>query len=192
MKVVAINGSARKDGNTFLLMNAALQELRLQGIDTEIIQLAGKPISGCIGCYQCFHNKDRKCVIQQDMVNECVAKMVESDGILLGSPTYFSDITAGMKAFIERAGMISRVNGNLFQRKVGAGVVTVRRAGAIHALNSLNLFFLIGGMILVGSTYWNVGVGRNIGEVQNDSEGMETMSYLGKNMAWLLGKIKQG
>jgi multimeric flavodoxin WrbA len=116
---------------------------------------------------------------------------VDSDGILLGSPTYFSDITAGMKAFMERVGMVARVNGNLFQRKVGAGMVTVRRAGAIHALDSLNHFFLIGGMILVGSSYWNVGVGRNIGEVQNDSEGMETMSNLGKNIAWLLQKIKQ-
>ena len=127
--------------------------------------------------------------MRKDIVNECVAKMVEADGILLGSPTYFADVSAGMKALIERCGMVSRANGDLYKRKVGAGVVAVRRAGAYHVLSSLNAFFLIGQMIVPGSSYWNIAVGREPGEVANDAEGMKTMRDLGQNMAWLLKKL---
>ena len=190
MKVIAFNGSARKEGNTAFLLNTVLQELATAGIDTEIYHLGGKPIQGCIACFQCFKNKDRRCAVGKDIVNECVAKMLEADGILLGSPTYFADVSAGMKALIERCGMVARANGDMFQRKVGAGVVAVRRAGAYHVFSSLNAFFLIGQMIIPGSSYWNLAHGRLSGEVKQDEEGMKTMKALGQNMAWLMKKLQ--
>jgi multimeric flavodoxin WrbA len=189
VKVVAFNGSARAKGNTAVLLNVVLNELSKEGIETELVTLAGKTIPGCRACYQCFEKADGHCAVTGDIVNECIDKMRAADGILLGSPTYFSDVTASMKALIERAGLTSRANQELLKRKVGAGVVAVRRAGAIHAFSSLNLFFLIGQMIVVGSSYWNIGIGREAGEVENDIEGLQTMKVLGQNMAWLLKKL---
>ncbi len=190
MKVVAFNGSVRKDGNTSILLNLVLDELRAEGIETELFSLAGKPIQGCTACYKCFEKKNKRCSVEKDVVNDCIGKMDEADGILLGSPTYFADVSAGMKALIERGGMVGRANPELFNRKVGAAVVAVRRAGAINVFNSLNYFFSISGMIIPGSSYWNIGIGRQPGEVNNDAEGIQTMKNLGKNMAWLLKKIK--
>jgi multimeric flavodoxin WrbA len=189
MNVVAFNTSVRKDGNTAILIKQVFKELESLNIKTELIQLAGKKISGCIACGQCFVNKDNKCALTDDLVNEYVAKMIQADGIIIGSPTYFADCTAGAKALIERTGMVGRANNNLFKRKVGAAVVAVRRAGAIHAFDSINHFFSIGEMIIVGASYWNMGIGREIGEVTNDQEGLNTMSVLGKNMGWLIKKI---
>ena len=190
MKAVAFNGSARKDGNTAILLNLVLDELRAGQVETEMIQLAGEKISGCTACYQCLKNKDGKCVLKSDRVNEYIQKMREADAIVLGSPVYIADITANMKALLERATLVCRANGNdMFRRKAGAAVVAVRRAGALQALNGLNNFFLLCQMIVVGSTYWNVGIGRNVGEVKKDPEGVQTMKTLGSNMAWLLKKI---
>jgi multimeric flavodoxin WrbA len=190
MRVIALNGSARKDGNTAILLNLALGELQAENIETEMIQLAGERISGCIACYQCQKNQDGKCVIQSDRVNEYIQKMREAEGILLGSPTYIANITASLKAILERATIVCRANGaDMFKRKVGAGIVAVRRAGAIQAFNAMNAFFLINQMIVVGSSYWNVGIGRNVGEANSDLEGGQTMKTLGQNMAWLLKKI---
>lgn len=189
MKVVAFNGSARANSNTAILLNLVLAELATEGIETELVSLAGEAIHGCRACYQCHKNADGHCVVTGDIVNACIDKMRAADGILLGSPTYFSDVTAGMKALIERAGMTSRANQDLLKRKVGAGVVAVRRAGAMHAFGSLNFFFLIGQMIVVGSNYWNIGIGREAGEVEKDIEGVQTMKVLGQNMAWLLKKL---
>lgn len=135
MKVIAFNGSSRKDGNTSILLNLVLDELKTEGIETEVYTMAGKPIQGCIACYKCFENKNKRCSVTKDIVNECIEKMLEADGILLGSPTYFADVSAGMKALIERAGMVSRANSDMFKRKVGAGVVAVRRAGATNVFN---------------------------------------------------------
>ncbi len=191
MKVIAFNGSARKEGNTALLLSTVLNELTAEGIETELFSLAGKPIQGCIGCFKCFENKNKRCAVEKDVVNECIGKMVEADGILLGSPTYFADVSASMKALIERAGMVSRANADMFQRKVGAGVVAVRRAGAYHVFSSLNAFFLIGQMIIPGSSYWNLAHGRQPGEVAKDEEGMKTMVNLGRNMAWLMKQLKK-
>jgi multimeric flavodoxin WrbA len=191
MKVIAFNGSARKEGNTALLLNTVLKELEAEGIQTELYSLAGKPIQGCIACMKCFENKNKRCAVEKDIVNECIAKMVEADGILLGSPTYFADVSASMKALIERCGMASRANGDLYRRKVGAAVVVARRAGAFHVFNSLNAFFLIGQMIVPGSSYWNLAHGRQPGEVANDEEGMKTMKQLGQNMAWLMKQLKK-
>ena len=189
MKVVAFNGSARKDGNTAILLNLVLDELKKEGIETELIQLAGEILSGCIACYRCAENKDQKCAIMNDRVNECIAKMHQAQGILLGSPTYISDMTVNMKALIERSTIVSRSNGDLLRRKVGAAVIAVRRAGSTHVLSSMNYFFLINQMMIPGSSYWNMGIGRNPGEVKNDVEGIQTMRTLGQNMAWLLKRI---
>ena len=189
MKVVAFNTSVRKDGNTAILIKQVFKELENANIKTELIQLAGEKISGCIACGQCFITKNNKCAVTDDLINTYVTKMIQADGIIIGSPTYFADCTAGAKALIERTGMVSRANNNLLKRKIGAAVVAVRRAGAIHAFDSINHFFTIGEMIIVGASYWNMGIGREIGEVNNDQEGLETMSVLGKNMAWLIKKI---
>lgn len=189
MKVIAFNGSARKEGNTAILLNLVLAELKAEGIETELYSLAGKPVQGCIGCFKCFDKKDKRCNVEKDIINECIQKMVEADGILLGSPTYFADVSASMKAVIERCGMVGRANNGLYRRKVGAAVVAVRRAGGIHVFNSLNYFFSINEMIIPGSSYWNIGIGRQPGEVNNDAEGVQTMKSLGQNMAWLLKKV---
>lgn len=191
MKVVGFNGSARKDGNTAALIKYAFHELEKEGIETELVQLAGSKIQGCNACYKCFENKDERCAVESDVVNECIEKMAEADGIILGSPTYFADITTDMKALIERVGFVARANGDMFRRKVGAAVVAVRRAGAIHTFDSLNHFFFISQMIVPGSSYWNIGVGREIGDVEKDEEGKETMKNLGQNMAWVLKKIRE-
>ena len=189
MKVVAINGSARRDGNTALLIRHVLGELEKEGIETDLVQLAGQKIQGCIACYKCFSLKNKRCAITDDVVNECLAKMDNAEGIILGSPTYFADCTAQIKALIDRAGFVSRANDEMLRRKIGAAVVAVRRAGAIHAFDTLNHFFTIGQMIIVGSSYWNIGVGREIGDVEKDEEGVATMTTLGKNMAWLIKKV---
>jgi multimeric flavodoxin WrbA len=189
MKVVGFNGSARKDGNTAILINNVLQELAEEGIGTELIQLAGSRIHGCIACMKCYENKDQRCSVKDDMLNECIEKMLAADGIILGSPTYFANVSTEMKALIDRAGMVSRANNDMLARKVGAAVVAQRRAGAIHVFNSINHFFFIGQMIVPGSSYWNLGIGRQKGEVEKDDEGIKTMRDLGRNMAWLLKKL---
>lgn len=190
MKVTAFNGSARKDGNTAILIDHVIRELKTEGIETEIFQLAGKKINGCTACFKCFERLDKRCSGRKDAVNEYIEKMIESDGIILGSPTYFANISSEMKALIDRAGMVAKVNGDLFQRKVGAAVVAVRRGGAIHAFNAMNHFFFISQMVVPGSSYWNIGIGREAGDVQKDEEGTQTMKILGQNMAWLMKKIQ--
>jgi multimeric flavodoxin WrbA len=189
MKVVAFNGSGRRDGNTAILIRRVFAELEKEGIATELVQLAGEHIRGCMACYACMKNKNRRCVLDDDIANTCIGKMAEADGIILGSPTYFTDVSSEMKALIDRAGFVARANGELLRRKVGAAVVAVRRCGAIHAFDTLNHFFFIGQMVVPGSCYWNVGIGREIGEVERDDEGMKTMQVLGENMAWVLKKL---
>jgi len=190
MKVVAFNGSARKDGNTAILVREVFKELKKAGIRTELVQFAGKKIQGCTACGKCFQNKDRRCVMKGDILNECIEKMLEADGIILASPTYFADISANMKALIERAGFVARANDDMFRRKAGAAVVAVRRGGAIHAFDTINHFFFISQMIVPGSSYWNVGIGLAPGDVKGDTEGRATMKTLGANMAWLLEKTR--
>ena len=190
MKVVALNGSARKDGNTAILINLVFDELKKEGIETELIQLAGNPIAGCIACYKCFKNKNRRCSVEKDMLNDIIEKMLQADGIILGSPTYFSDVSSGTRAFIERCGFVARANDYMFKYKVGAGVVAVRRAGAIPAFNSIMLFLHYMQMMIPGSSYWNIAIGRDPGEVLKDEEGVQTMKTLGQNMAWLLKKVR--
>jgi multimeric flavodoxin WrbA len=190
MKVIAFNGSARKDGNTAILLRHVMCELEKEGIGTELIQLSGKKIHGCIACRTCSSRKDGRCAQKDDMGNEYIARMAEADGILLGSPTYVTDVSPEIKALIDRACLVARANAGMLRRKVGAAVVAVRRAGAIHAFDTLNHFFMISEMIVPGSSYWNVAIGRDIGDVERDEEGIETMHVLGRNMAWLMKKIQ--
>jgi len=189
MKVVAFNGSAQKDGNTAILINYVLDVLKENGIETEFYQLADKEIQGCKACFKCFENRDQRCAVKDDVANECIEKMLEADGIILGSPTYFANVSTKMKALIERAGFVCRANNDMFRRKVGAAVVAVRRAGGIHVFNSINHFFFISQMIVPGSSYWNLGVGLIKGDVEKDEEGIVTMTDLGENMAWLVKKL---
>jgi multimeric flavodoxin WrbA len=190
MRVIAVNGSARKDGNTALLLRTVMDEMEKSGIESELIQLAGTSPGGCKACYGCFANKNSRCAVTGDIINEIIGKMAECHGILLGSPTYFTDVTAEMKALLDRAGMVSKANGDMLKRKAGAAVVSVRRAGALHVFDTLNHFFTISQMIIPGSSYWNLGIGRNPGEVHSDQEGIQTMITLGKNMAWLMKKLE--
>jgi multimeric flavodoxin WrbA len=186
MKVVAFNGSPRKDGNTAILINHLFRELEKEGIETELVQLSGKEIRGCIACYKCVENKDQRCSVKNDVANECIEKMIGAEGIILGSPTYFTDVTAEMKALIDRAGFVSIANGGMFKNKVGAAVVAVRRAGASHTLDTINHFFLGNQMIIPGQS---LAVGREKGEVEKDKEGMQAVKTLGKRTAWLLKKL---
>ncbi|MEL4305345.1 flavodoxin family protein [Methanococcoides sp. LMO-2] len=190
MKVVAFNGSPRKEGNTSRLIAHVMEVLEKEGIETEVVQLGGNSIHGCTACMKCFDKKDNRCVIEKDIINECIEKMMEADGIIIATPTYFADLSPETKALIDRAGFVGKANGELFKRKVGAAVVAVRRAGAIHAFDSINHFFTISEMIIPGSSYWNVGIGLMPGDVDSDGEGMQTMETLGQNMAWLMEKIR--
>lgn len=190
MKVVAFNGSARKDGNTAILLRHVLAKLEAEGIDTELVQLANKRFIGCTACLKCAETRDNRCSgLKDDGLNECVAKMIEADGILIGSPTYFANCTATTQALLERSGYAVRKSGNPLARKVGAAVVTVRRAGAMHAFDSINHWFQLMEMLVVGSSYWNIGIGGPIGDVEGDAEGLATMATLGQTMAWTLKKL---
>lgn len=189
MKVVGINGSPRQDGNTALLIKAVFAELERQGIACELIQLAGRTLHGCTACGACLAQKNARCSVTDDFFNDCLASLIAADGIILGSPVYSAGVTAQIKAFIDRAAMVLAANRGLFRHKVGAAVVAARRGGAISAFDTLNHFLHSKEMFLVGSTYWNMVYGRNIGEVADDAEGMANMRNLAENMAWLLKKL---
>jgi len=190
MKVVAFNGSARKDGNTAVLLKRVLKVLAAEGIETELIQLAGEQIHGCTACRACFETKNQRCVITDDKVNEYIQKMIQADGILLGSPTYFAMMSPEMKALIDRAGFVTRATPDTLKYKVGAAVAVARRAGAMTTFDAINHFFLISQMIVPGSSYWNIGVANKKNEIETDTEALKTMDDLGKNMAWLIKKLK--
>lgn len=187
MKVIAINGSARKDGNTSIIIKTVLEELEKEGIQTEQVQLWDKPIKGCTGCLGCF--KEKKCVFKDDYFNECFQKISEADGIILGSPVYNANITASMKGFMERIGMMGHVNSHTLRHKVGASVVAVRRQGGLATLDTLNHLLISNEVIIVGSIDWNMVFGRDIGDVLNDEEGMKNMQNLGQNMASVMKKL---
>jgi multimeric flavodoxin WrbA len=185
VKVIAFNGSPRKDGNTSILIGHIFGALENEGIETELIQVGGKNVRGCTACMECFENKDGHCILDDDIVNRCIDAMVEADGVILGSPVYFMDVTAEMKGLIERAGFVSIANGGgLYRRKVGTAVTAVRRAGGVRTLDSMLHFLLATGMIVPGFPV--LGVGREIGDVNKDEEGIARVRDVGKNMAWLL------
>ncbi|HPE20239.1 MAG TPA: flavodoxin family protein [Candidatus Mcinerneyibacteriales bacterium] len=191
MKVVGINSSPREKGNTYLMMSRVMGHMEKKGISTEIIHIGGKDIKGCRACDTCRKLRNETCILD-DGLNTLIPKLKEADGLILGAPTYYADVPAEMKAFIDRAGRVCGANGRLLNRKIGAAVIAVRRGGGIHAFDTINHFFLISGMIVPGSTYWNLGVGREIGEVLDDAEGMATMDHLAENFIWLLEKTGGG
>lgn len=192
MKVVAINGSPKKDGNTYNSLKAVAEELEKDNIEVEIIHIGNKAVSGCIACGGCGRNRNGKCTIQGDDVNEWIQKMKEADGILLGSPVHFSGIAGIMKSFLDRAFYVASANNGMFRHKVGAAVVTVRRSGGVTVFDQLNHFINYSEMLMPGSNYWNVAHGSAPGEVLQDQEGLQIMRVLGKNMAWLLKLVEYG
>lgn len=190
MKVIAFNGSPRKGGNTEILLNEVLKVIDSHGIETEIVQLGGTDINGCRACLRCRKENDSRCHNNSPFMNECIVKMEEADGIIIGSPVYYTDVTAEVKALIDCAGY-STGPVNRFRRKAGAAVIAVRRAGSTHAFDTINHFFQINEMIIPGSSYWNMAIGRAKGDVLNDEEGISTMRTLGENFAWLLERINK-
>jgi multimeric flavodoxin WrbA len=188
MKVLAVNGSPRKDGNTARMIATVLDVCKEADFDTEVYQAGGREVHGCRACGGCSSHIGR-CAID-DWVNELYLKMKKADAIILGSPTYFSDLTPEIKAVIDRCGFIAGRDGQAFSRKVGAAVGAVRRAGGIHTLDSMQHFFLIRDMIIPGSTYWNMSLSLQAGDYDNDIEGIGTMKRLGENIVWLLNKLK--
>ena len=190
MKVVAFNGSPRKKGNTYIAIQTVFAELEKEGIETEIVQIGGSNIHGCNACGVCKKTADGFCAINGDILNKCLKKMYEADGIIIGSPVYFGSVTTETKALIDRAGLCARAGGYLLKRKVCVAVVVARRQGAVSVFNQINNLFILDQAIIPCSIYWNMGIGRNIGEVENDEEGMKTFKILGENMTWLLKKLK--
>lgn len=189
MKVLAINGSARKNGNTAILINTVFEKLNKVGIETEMVQFAGNMIEPCKACWACGGQKN--CVHRKDMFQEVFDKMKNADGIILGSPVYSANISANMQAFLERAAVVCDMNPGLLKYKVGASVAAARRGGALNTIDSMNHFFLNHEMFVVGSTYWNMAYGQMPGDVLNDDEALSNMNNLAENMIWLLKKMKR-
>jgi multimeric flavodoxin WrbA len=190
MKVIAINGSPRKDGNTHQALAMAGDELLASGIDFEILHIGNKLLHGCRACGKCAVNKDEECSIKTDDLNEWIQQLKTADGIILGSPVYYSGIAGTMKCFLDRAFYVAGGNGGLFRHKVGASVVALRRSGGSATFDSMNHYLTNSEMIVATANYWNIIHGREIGEVNRDLEGRQIMRVLGKNMAWIL-KMKE-
>jgi multimeric flavodoxin WrbA len=186
MKVIGFNGSPRKDGNTFDLLQLVLEEIGKQGIETELVQLSAKPIHGCRACYKCFDNQDQRCSVKDDAVNEYIEKMMACQGIILGSPSYFQGTTPEMKALIDRAGFVGVANDKMYNGKVGASVCSFRRTGGMHTIETMNHFFFSNEIIIVGRA---LCVARDRGEVTKDEEGIEQAKTLGRRIVWLLNRL---
>lgn len=190
MKVIAFNGSPRKGGNTEQMLKKVLEPIEAAGIETELIQVGGKNLRGCVACGHCAEMQNQTCGLPDDGVNEMIQKMIQADGIIMGSPSYFSNMTSDLKALIDRSGYVTLANGRLLSRKVGSGVAVHRRGGAVTVTDQINHMFLMSRMIVPGSTYWNFGVGRDKGEVSEDEEAMANMEDLGNTIAWLVKSLK--
>ena len=190
MKVIAFNGSPRKNGNTHQALEIALAEIRKEDLETELVQMGSEAIHACKACGTCGKNQDQRCIIKEDRVNDWIQMIKEADGIIIGSPTYFGDMSAQTKAFIDRVGYVCRSNGGLLRRKVGAAVAVNRRAGSLTTFDNINHFFLIAEMIVPGASYWNVVTALKPGETPQDTEGVATLQSLGRNMAWLIKRVQ--
>lgn len=192
MKVVAFNGSPKKEGNTYQAIKIVAGELEKEGIETEIIHVGKESIKGCIACGRCAKNLDQRCVLPNDQVNEWIQKMKEADGIILGSPVHYSSIAADLKAFLDRAFQVTSNNAGMLRHKVGAAVVAVRRSGGVPTFDQLNKYLTYSEMLIPTSNYWNVIHGTAPGEALQDEEGVQIMRVLGKNMAWLMKLVENG
>ena len=189
MKVVAINGSPRKGGNTEIMLNAVLEPLNQAGVETKIIQVGGQNIHGCRGCWACQKLLNRKCAFNDDIVNDILEDLFSADAIIWGTPSYYSNMTPELKALIDRAGIVASANGKLFRHKVGAAVIAERRGGGSFIQASIHEMMLMSEMIIPGSTYWNFGFGRDKGEISADAEAMANMKNLGENILMLIQKL---
>jgi len=185
LKAIAINGSPRPGGNTEVMLKKVLEPLDAAGWSTEYLRIGGKPVRGCLACMKCIEKRNGRCVIEGDDVNDYLEKMYAADAIILGSPTYFADVTSELKALIDRAGFVALANGGAFSGKIGAAVVAVRRGGGTHVFDTINHMFLTSSMIVPGSIYWNLGVACDKGQVLDDVEALRNMSHLGETIAWL-------
>lgn len=192
MKVLALNGSPKAQGNTFHALKMVTDQLEKEGIETQIVHVGNQAIRGCVACGQCRANQDEKCVLTGDKVNEWLQLMKQADGLLLGSPVHYAAMSGTMKCFLDRAFYVSGSNGGLLRHKVGASVVAVRRSGGLPAFNQLNNFLCYAEMLIPTSNYWNVIHGTTPGEVTQDPEGVQIMRMLGKNMAWLMKLVENG
>ncbi len=188
MKVIAFNGSPRKEGNTYHLIRHTLDEIEKAGIKTELIQIGGTKVHPCMACGKCFETLDRECAVKNDRVNECIRKMIDADAIIIGTPTYFAGVTPEIKAFMDRAFFVGKANGDLFRQKLGAGIAAERRSGAVCAVDTINHYFGISGMFTAGSRYWNNAKGLQPGDVEEDEEGIDTMKQLAENIVWFIKK----
>lgn len=189
MKVIAINGSPRKDGNTATALKIMSEELGKENIDVEIIHVGSENIRGCNGCFYCAVSENNQCVIKDDPVNEIALKMREADGLILGSPTYYAGISGTMKCFLDRVFFSSS---QYFKYKVGTSVAVVRRAGGVDVTHQLDNFLNLSEMITPPSQYWMIGYGREKGEILQDSEGVQTLRKNARAMAWLLKVVAAG
>ena len=192
MKVIAFNGSPRKDGNTAGCLKTVLGELERAGIETEMIQVGKERVRGCIACFTCSKKQNERCAIEDDPVNDWIQMMKAVDGILLGSPVHFSGVAGTMKSFLDRAFFVSSANGGLLRHKVGASVAAVRRSGGIPTVDTLNHYINYSEMIMPSANYWNVAHGTKPGEMEQDGEGKQIMEVLGRNMAWLMKALTIG
>lgn len=192
MKVIAINGSPKAKGNTYHSLEQVGAALIAEGIEFEIVHIGNKIIRGCLACGGCAKNQDERCVIANDEVNDCIQKLKEADGILLGSPVHYSGIAGTMKSFLDRAFYVTSVNHSMLRHKVGASLVAVRRSGGVATFDALNHYINYSEMIMPGSNYWNVIHGTAPAEVKNDDEGQQILRVLGKNMAWLMKTLEAG
>jgi multimeric flavodoxin WrbA len=192
MKVLAINGSPKQDGNTGQALQHLLREVQNEGIETEFVTIGNKSVHGCIGCGKCRTNANRRCGAFDDAVNELLPKMIDADGLVLGSPVYYSGINGTIKSFLDRAFFVAGANGGLFRLKIGASVVAVRRSGGTAAFDQLNKYFQISEMMTVGSCYWNIIHGHTPGEIEQDAEGLRIVKTLGRNLAWFLKLAENG
>jgi multimeric flavodoxin WrbA len=186
MKIIGFNGSPRKDGNTTTLMGYLFREVEKEGIETEIIKLSAKKIHGCRACYKCFKNQDQRCSVKKDAVNEYIEKIMMAQGIVLGSPSYFQDVTSEMKVLIDRAGFVGLANGRMYKNKIGASVSCYRRTGGMHTVETMNHFFFSNELIIAGRA---MSVARDKGEVEKDEEGVQMAKTLGQKVAWLVKKL---
>jgi len=190
MKVIAINGSPRKNGNTQYAIDVVAEEVKKEGIEFETLHIGNETFKGCTACMHCMINKTGECIIKSDNTNKYIDKMLEADAIILGSPTYFANISGNMKPFLDRAFLVmgyGSAKGGI-EGKIGASIIAVRRTGGMQAYNALNSYFSIKGVTVPGSTYWNIIHGMMPGDAANDAEGIQTMRTLGKNIAYLLNQ----
>lgn len=185
MKAIAINGSPRPGGNTEIMLRKVLEPLEAAGWNTEYPRIGGKPVRGCMACYKCFENRNGRCAVEKDNMNDYLEKIFQADAVVLGSPTYVTDVTPELKALIDRTCLVALANGGMLRGKIGAAVVAVRRGGATHVFDTINHMFLMSCMIVPGSIYWNLGMGHDRGHVLEDDEAMRNMNHLGHTIAWL-------